>query len=172
MAQEQFAGNLVAIALDASSLINLSNANALEIVLGIPNSEFLISPIVAGECHSECVAEFVRLGATCNIKFVQDNEIDADAYLDLLALHALGQGETECLIVCVSGGHSICCDDKKARAVATEMLGEDRVLGSLRLLRFAVQHGRATHAEAFQMYQAMVVAGGFLPELPLEWFQP
>jgi len=162
----------VAIALDASSLINLSNADALEVALGIPNTNFLISPIVAGECHADCVAEFVRLSATCSIQFVQDNEIDADAYLELLALHDLGQGETECLIVCAAGGHSICCDDRKARAVATAMLGQDRVLGSLRLLKLAVEHGQATPANAFQMYQAMVTAGGFLPDLPFEWFQP
>jgi predicted nucleic acid-binding protein len=170
MALERLAEMLLAIALDACSIINLSNASALEIVLGMPERAFIVSPMVAGECHAECVVEVVRLTATCNITLAQEQDIDAALFLELLDNHELGQGETECIAICFAGHHSICCDDRKARAVATDLLGEERVMGSLRLLKWAVEAGRITSDAAYSAYRAMIDAGGFLPTLAPDWF--
>lgn len=161
----------MAITLDACSIINLSNANALEVVLGMPEKAFIVSPMVAGECHAECVVEVVRLTATCNITLAQEQDIDAALFLELLDTHELGQGETECLAICLTGNHSLCCDDRKARAVATELIGELRVMGSLRLLKWAVEAGRISSADAYIAYRGMIDAGGFLPELAPDWFE-
>lgn len=163
----------MAIAIDASSLINLSNAEALELTLGLPDREFLISPLVAGECHVECVAEIIRLTHFCPITLISDDQLDAELYLSLLADHELGAGETECITLCQSTDNMLfCCDDRKARQIAIASIGQDRVIGSLRLLKWAVEAGRTTSNGAYQTYMNMKAAGGFLPSLDQAWFDP
>ena len=168
---ERNARPTVAIAIDASSLINLANANALELALALPEYEFLISPVVAGECHAECIAEVVRLKEKYeHIILVDDNQIDAELYLDFLQQYELGEGETECIALCTSGGHLLCCDDRKARYVASTIIGSGRVLGSLRLLKWAVDCGLTSAENAHRVYLDMKLAGGFLPNIENDWF--
>lgn len=159
------------VAIDASSLINLSNAGALELALSQPNCEFLVSPMVAGECHAECVAEIMRLRQFRPITLIRDDQIDAEVYLDLLATYALGEGEMECIALCLSSQRMLCCDDRKARYVASELLGKRAVIGSIRLLKWSVNCERTSASQAYEIYLKMKTAGGFLPALDRNWFE-
>jgi predicted nucleic acid-binding protein len=64
-----------------------------------------------------------------------------------------------------------CTDDKKARTVAKSIVGADRVIGSIGLLKQAVTCGLLSPDEAYMAYKKMVAAGGFLPEIQLDYFQ-
>ncbi len=159
------------ISIDASSWINLSNAQALDKVLRIPGHQFLFSPLVANECHAACVGEIVQLAQTCAIVQVTDDQIDGDIFLGLVDEYNLGAGETECLAICLSQpGIIFCCDDRKARETAEHLLGNERVIGSLRLLKWSVAAGLVTGADAYRHYQEMKLHGGFLPDVAVGWF--
>jgi predicted nucleic acid-binding protein len=163
----------VEISIDASSWINLSNAGALGTVLRIPVHQFLFSPLVASECHAECIVEIVHLSQTCAVVQVTDDQIDGEIFLSLVEDYNLGAGETECLAICLSRPATLfCCDDKKARETAKLLLGENRVIGSLRLLKWAVEAASMTAAEAYLIYQNMKGRGGFLPDVDADWFNP
>jgi predicted nucleic acid-binding protein len=157
---------------DASSIINLSNAGALNIVTGLPDLTVCVSPLVVGECGPTCAAELLAHQDKGTIRFVDPEEVTAELFLSLLDEHDLGEGETECLALLLSGGYIFCCDDGKARKVGIALAGEDRVVGSLRLLKLAVEAGLCTSDQAFEYYQRMKDAGGFLPDVSLEWFRP
>ena len=163
----------VEIAIDASSWINLSNAAALESILRIPGYEFLFSPLVANECHADCVGDILALAATCALVQLTDDQIDGEVFLELVGEHDLGAGETECLAICLARSEAIfCCDDRKAREIAQALLGGGRVIGSLRLLKWSVEAGLITAAAAFERYQDMKAHGGFLPDVEPDWFNP
>jgi hypothetical protein len=70
-----------------------------------------------------------------------------------------------------TGNYVLCCDDEKARRVGMELAGEERVIGSLRLLKWIVAEDICTCDDAFVYYERMKAAGGFLPELSREWFE-
>jgi predicted nucleic acid-binding protein len=160
----------VDLIIDASSIINLDNAGALELVASLKNHILWVSPLVVGECQPTCAAELLRLERAGSFRFVDPDAISADSFLDLLEAHGLGDGETECLALCLGGPYVFCCDDGKARQTAITLFGAARVIGSLRLLKWCVADALATSELAFAMYREMKDAGGFLPEIQLEWF--
>ncbi|UPJ49949.1 hypothetical protein IVB30_00465 [Bradyrhizobium sp. 200] len=157
--------------IDASSVINLSNAGALEVVAALPNVNICVSPLVVGECEPTCAAELLGLQKQGTIRFVDPNEVSSERFLTLLDEHELGEGETECLALLLDGDYVFCCDDGKARRVAIGLADGAQVVGSLRLLKWAVEAGLCTAEQAFEYYQRMRDAGGFLPDIPPEWFQ-
>jgi predicted nucleic acid-binding protein len=156
---------------DASSIINLANAAALDIVTAFTDLTICVSPLVVGECGPTCAAELLAYKDKGAIRFVDAEEISSELFLSLLDEHDLGEGETECLALLLSGGYIFCCDDGKARKVGIALTSEDRVVGSIRLLKWAVEAGLCTGEQAFEYYQRMKDAGGFLPDVPHEWFQ-
>lgn len=164
--------NVVDLITDASSIINLSNAGALDLVTALPDVTICVSPLVVGECEPTCAAELLAHQERGAIRFVDADEIASEVFLSLLSEHELGEGETECLALLLNGDYSFCCDDGKARSVGIALSGEGHVMGSIRLLKLAVEAELCTPEEAFQYYRRMKDAGGFLPDLPIEWFDP
>ena len=63
-----------------------------------------------------------------------------------------------------------CFNEIKARHIGEELLGEGRVVGSLRLLKWCVVQEPANAEMAFNFYEAMRNAGGFLPDITVKWF--
>jgi predicted nucleic acid-binding protein len=163
--------DVVDLIIDASSVINLSNADALKVVAGLSNLNICVSPLVVGECEPTCAAELLALQDQGAIRFVDPNEVSSERFLALLDEHELGEGETECLALLLDGDYVFCCDDGKARRVAIALADEGQVVGSLRLLKWAVEAGHCTAEEAFEYYERMKDAGGFLPDIALRWFQ-
>jgi predicted nucleic acid-binding protein len=160
----------VDIIVDASSVINLDNASALDLVAGLEERLFWFSPLVIGECEPACAAEILRLEQQGKFKFVDPDDISAEVFLQLLEAHDLGEGETECLALCLAHPYVLCCDDQKARTIGMKLLGQERVIGSLRLMRWCVIDGLASADAAFELYEKMKRAGGFLPALEQRWF--
>lgn len=155
---------------DASSIINLVNAGALEAVASISGRTICVCPLVASECEPTCAAELLRLQQHGLIRFIDLEEISAEIFLNLLDFFDLGEGETECLSLLQNNDFVFCCDDSKARSAGVVLVGTDRVVGSLRLLKWAVADGIFDAATAFEYYERMKAFGGFLPEVTQEWF--
>lgn len=127
----------------------------------------MVGPIVVGESGSQIES---ALRASDASTFIDGTELSADDYLSLLSDHRLGEGETEALAIARQYGALLCSDDQKARKVGKKLLGEDRVIGSLRLMRWCVEEDICKCAQAFEASVAMRAHGGFIPELPQEFF--
>jgi predicted nucleic acid-binding protein len=158
------------IVLDASSIINLHNVAALDAAGHLRRCFFLLTPLVVGECQASSAAKLLELKAAGVIGFVDDTTIPTELFLRLLAEHRLGPGETEAISVCQLLGYALCCDDRSARRVGKEVLGDDRVIGSLRVLRWCVEETLFDCIVAFELFQQMRAAGGFLPQIGQPFF--
>lgn len=155
---------------DASSLINLTKAGALAIVLSLEGFTFGIGPLVENECGPDD-PELNAAIADGLIARLDDDAISANAFSNLLELYDLGDGETECLAFADSDAQFvICSDDGAARTVAASLFGADRVVGSLFLLRECVRKLLLTSEQARALYEVMRNMGGFLPDLAADYF--
>jgi predicted nucleic acid-binding protein len=156
--------------LDSSSIINLFNAGVLTLLCQLEEHEFSVPPMVVGECHRDCAVALVSLRDEGCVTFINDDAVDADEYLALLQAHRLGAGETECMAVAATDECSVCCDDRKARDAAAGLIGKERVVGSLRLLKWCVERLIIDCGAAFKAFQTMREQGGFLPDTPQSFF--
>jgi predicted nucleic acid-binding protein len=129
-----------------------------------------VSPLVIGECEPTCAATLLKIQQKDALHFVDPNYISSETFLELLSLHELGEGETECIAICLSRPFVLVCDDNKARQLARDLLGPDRVIGSIRLLKWCVIENLITADAAFKTYELMRATGGFLPQMLPEWF--
>lgn len=158
------------VVLDASTLINLDNGDALAQVLSIPDRSFRVSSEVLRE--SRTVAAAIKAAVEARqIALVDDSAIDADDYEAAIAAWQLGPGETECILAARSLGCSVACDDGAARKVIRREIGAGRLTGTVGLLRDAITAGLMTTEAAFESYQEMKRRGGFLPDLKLADFK-
>lgn len=156
---------------DSSSLINLFNADALEIFCAINRCSFFVPPLVMGECDGQCAEALLSLREHGCLDFIDDTSVDADNYIELLDRLRLGAGETECIAVATTSHDiAICCDDLRARNKATDVLGADRVIGSMRLLRWCVEDTILKCDEAYKAFNVMREKGGFLPDITQSFF--
>ena len=157
---------------DASALINLIKGEAFELILILPGFKFLVGPTVLQECvGSDEVVDMVRKAVDDGrVGVLDDSQISGALFLSLLERFKLGPGETECLTFAVDSDAVICSDDLKARQVAASEFGEDRVTGSLGLLRDAVRSGVTTAQLAWEAYERMKQEGGFLPDIDRNFF--
>jgi len=155
--------------LDACSLINLINGEVLEDVLELPEHRFAVGPQVLGECGGDATIIGAQFGA--RLTELSDEDLRATLFFDLLERYGLGPGETECLAFAIVNDGNVCSDDRKAREMAAEELGVERVLGTARLLRDTVAAGLLTPEQGERAYEKMRVSGGFLPILPPEYFR-
>lgn len=156
--------------LDSSSVINLVNAGALELVCGLDGIEWWLPPAVVDESGPTCAAVTLELQQLGLINFLDDDHVDAERFLALLDAHRLGAGETECVAIATDTDYHVCCDDRRARLMAAEIIGADRVFGTVRLLRWCVEQRRINCAEARGLLRAMRESGGFLPDTPQAYF--
>lgn len=156
--------------IDACAAINLHNCGKLALVCSLPGISIELSPIVVSECGLGCAAEIISLETAGLIRFVPDDEISTDRFLELVAEQDIGDGELESITVCEATGRSFCTDDGAARRLASRLLGAARVMGSLRLLKMAVEASLIPCSEAFAGYLTMRDNGGFLPQLETHFF--
>lgn len=150
--------------LDASTLLNLANGEVLSKVLRLPGATFQVSAVVRDE--SRTIAQAIDAAVEAGrLALVDDKLISVARFLRAKAEWGLDNGETECILAAAELGCSVACDDKAARKVISNALGEARLTGSIGLLREAVKAGLLTQAEAFAAYRLMRERGGFLPEI-------
>ena len=156
--------------LDSSSVINLANADALDLACSLADVEWWLPPIVVDESGPSCAAVALELQQRGLMHFLDDHEVNAELFLTLLDTHRLGAGETECVAIAMQADHHICCDDRRARAMAIDILGQGRVFGTIRVLRWCVEQRRIACAEARRLLRTMREMGGFLPDTPQDFF--
>lgn len=156
--------------IDACAAINLHNCGQLAVVCELPNVEIAMSPIVVSECGLDCAGEIIALHAAGRIHYVPDQEISPDRFLELVTDHDIGDGELESIAVCETTNRAFCTDDAAARRLATNLLGGQKVMGSLRLLKLAVEASLLKCTDAFAGYKQMRDSGGFLPDLANDFF--
>ena len=150
--------------IDASAIINLHNADALELLGCLGARRFWITPIVLGECEPSCSKELAKEISSNRIECISDGDLNAERFLALLDEHSLGLGETESIIACKTLGFGFCCDDKQARNLAKAVLGDSLVVGTIRVLRWCGKDKVIGCKEAFGLFGVMQACGGFLPK--------
>lgn len=126
--------------------------------------------MVVSECQVGSAAAILELQAAGAIGFLDDGVVPTSRFLELLELYELGDGETECIAICEVNGHMLCCDNRKAREVASTLFGRPRVVGTIRLLRWCVEEQLADCGLAHELFRAMRAAGGFLPDTDRNFF--
>lgn len=158
------------VVLDACSVINLTNVGALGHVLALAQCRLAVPPLVLAECNVNAVEQVAVAEADGLLDYINDDDVPADRYFDLLDELKLGEGETECIAIAEQEDFTVCCDDKRARTKAKALVGDDRVIGSLRLLKWCVEEATMTCDEAHGYALQMIEAGGFLPNMQHEYF--
>lgn len=158
------------IVLDACSIINLVNASGLGACADLENCQLLVGPIVFGECNEEPAKILTEMIATGRISQLEDADIPLDLFLGLLDQHNLGEGETECITAAVHSELMVCSDDGRARRIAARYRGDSQIVGSARLLQWCVQQGTLVCTDASGKFVQMKHCGGFLPDLPNDFF--
>lgn len=157
------------IVLDASALINLIRGDVLRPVLLIPDLIFHLGEIAKGEVVTD--AEIIDSAiAAGSISLLDDSTMSASEYLELLERHRLGRGETECLQYARARGFVVCADDRRARAVISSDIGQDKITGTIALMKRCVRTGLISSDAAFAAYMKMKRAGGFLPDVEAGYF--
>lgn len=158
-------------AVDSSSVINLINAGALGLVCGLERSELWLPPLVVDECGPSGAAAILEVCGQGSLHLVNDDTVPADLFLGLLNAHGLGDGETECIALALLDDElGVCCDDGKARSTARALIAPDRVIGTIRLLRWCVEEALIDCGQAFDLFRRMKAAGGFLPDTEQAFF--
>jgi predicted nucleic acid-binding protein len=160
----------VKVIIDASTLLNLTNGDVLELALALPQDDFFVSAEVRKE--SKTIAALIdELNIVGLLHFVDDDAISVDELGSSMAAWELGAGECECILAAKLDGSTVACDDYKARIRIQTELGRDRLSGSIGILASLVVAGLLSSGNAFQSYLRMRDAGGFLPALAAEYFR-
>ena len=160
------------VVMDACSVINLQNGGVLEIVCSLVAINVQIGPIAGGECSEELAETLAVLHDAGLIQYLTDTPLDADMFLKFVDEHRLGDGEAECIMLAdLDAETMVCCDDMRGRRKAQAILGEERIVGSIGLLKRAVAHDLISGPQAFASYELMKAAGGFLPDFDNEYFE-
>ena len=156
--------------IDACSLINLNNADSLDAACQLRGCDLWVSPIVIGECQPTCAATIMRLHNGGQLHVIDDNQIPSNIFLDLLFEYQLGDGETEAVAAARHCGFGLCCDDRQARNLGKKILGTDKVVGSLHILKLCVEEDLFNCSRASELLTSMQAAGGFLPSMSNSYF--
>jgi predicted nucleic acid-binding protein len=153
------------IVCDTCSLVNLLNGKKLAFVLNIPGTIFLIGPLVYREvCKVEGQKKIIDDLLACGKLKMWVEEINIELLSKLYSLYSLGDGETECIAICIENNVEMCSDDRKARMAGENELMKEKVMGSLRLLKMAVGADLIKCSDAKIAYHEMRAKGGFLPK--------
>ena len=154
--------------IDASTLINFYKASILCEIFEI-DEEYLIGEIVLHEC-GEIISCHL---AAKNDRWqkIDQTQISGSQFFELNVSRRLGICESECISYCLTSPKSaLVSDDKKARKVGVELLGDERITGTIGLLQKLVLTGRLSAIEAQMAYMKMKDSGSFLPKLDDEHF--
>ena len=152
------------VVVDASTLINLANGEVLSKVLQLPGFFFHVSSVVRRE--SKTIAEAIDAAVSNGrLVLVDDSMISVSEFKRAKRELKLDDGETECILAAQALGCVVASDDRAARKCVCDVLGEDRLSGSIRLLRYAIVEGIINGTQAFDAYLLMRERGGFLPVL-------
>jgi len=158
--------------IDACALVNLILGETAEECLRLIDPKVQVTPAIDKECHGRTqTAEALRALLASDLLETCNAEISSDALVEFMTVHRLGAGESEAILACAQIERHLWSDDRRARRVAAETLGDDRVTGTIGILLRLCGLGDVTPEAAYSAYCAMRAAGGFLPVIELEAFQ-
>ncbi|HEX5051777.1 MAG TPA: hypothetical protein VFZ65_08400 [Planctomycetota bacterium] len=113
-------------------LLNFLRVGRLDLLVGLPDSEFLVTDHVRGEVTGHAHAEQVRTAIEGGR--LREERVDAPdevaAFGRLQQTRVLGVGECAALAVAVCRRLSIAIDDRAARKKATALFGFGQFLGT------------------------------------------
>lgn len=160
------------LAIDACSAINLVNGSVLKTVLSLPDYEFFVGQLVLEECDGQSERRSILESAIEEglITEIDEDELSGELFESLTNEFGMGAGETECLTFAEQHGEGVVTDDGRARSVSTQRFGEHRLFGSIRLLKLCVENGLLQPAEGPQIVKQMIASGGYLPQVPDDYF--
>ena len=156
---------------DTCGVINAFKAGALDVVLILEDHTFVIGPAVVTESVQlrEVVQRHLDAG---RLVTADDGSIGATTVASISGSYNLGVGESECIAICQADpGLHFWSDDRRARAVASALLGPDRVIGTADLLRACVAQGLMPPLDAYTAYELARSRGAFMPALDRTDFQ-
>jgi predicted nucleic acid-binding protein len=157
--------------IDASGVINLLGGGIAEACLQFIEPASQVTPVVERECNKkEATALAFRNLLDAGLLGRHLDEISAEELAAFIEDNDLGAGESEAILACEQVGKDLWCDDRRARNVARERLGDQRVTGTLGVLLELVRLQDLAPEVAHVSYEAMIAAGGFLPARTLDEF--
>ena len=141
------------VVLDTSVLLNFLRVGRLDLLVQLPEHEFLVTDHVRLEViDAECAR---MLGAALRNEQLREERIDAPlevaAFQQLAAVRALGLGECAALAVAVCRQLPIAIDDKVARKKAQVLFGFEQFVGTAELVVAAIRCGLVDVAAADRM---------------------
>jgi predicted nucleic acid-binding protein len=137
---------------DANVLINLIHVDALAVVAGLPDYEFVVVDAVAEEITDEQQA--AALQAALDRTHLRKESLTEARALALFAdlLQVMGRGEAASLALAWGKNWCLACDEKRVfRRKATELLGEGRLLTTPGIIVLCIALGLITVEEADRM---------------------
>ena len=138
------------VVLDTSVLLNFLRVGRLDLLVQLPEHEFLVTDhvrleVIDGECAR-------MLGVALRNEQLREERIDAPlevaAFQQLAAVRALGLGECAALAVAVCRQLPIAIDDKVARKKAQVLFGFEQFVGTAELMVDAIRCGLVDVAAA------------------------
>ncbi len=146
-------GERTQVVLDTSVLLNFLRVGRLDLLVGLPGHEFLLTDHVRGEVTYPAQAATLQQALQNRqlVELLVDDPGELLAFGRLTALRVLGVGECAALAVAVSRGLPIGIDDKAARKKAVALFGFDRFIGTADLVALAVRAGLINAADAAKL---------------------
>jgi predicted nucleic acid-binding protein len=134
---------------DANVLINLIHVEALAMVAGLPEYEFVVVDAVVQEITDEQQAAVLQTAFAQNhLRQESLTEPDALALFAELA-QVMGRGEAASLALAAGKNLSLACDEKRVfRRKAVEILGKERLLTTPGIIVLCIRQGLITIEEA------------------------
>jgi len=140
-------------------------------VLTLRGYRFLLGPAVTGE-SIQLREEISRLLEAGLFLTSDEAKVSAVAVASISRAYNLGIGESECITICQADAKlTLWSDDRRARTVASNLLGTNRVVGTADLLRACVEQNLFSPLEAYSAYELARSRGAFLPPLTQISFQ-
>jgi hypothetical protein len=161
------------VILSVSALTNLAQGQAINLILSVDTYVLHVGTLTLYEyggnfSSNDPVAAAIRAGA---INVHDGHELPAKDLIALVNQLAISAGEAECVMYSRLRDYKICCDDDYARQKIETADGINLLTCTSELLKLAVEGRRITAAEAFQAHEKIVESGGFLKEVPIDYFR-
>lgn len=129
--------------LDTSVLLNFLRAGRLDLLVDLPEHEFLLTDHVRSEVMQPALAaalgDAIARGGLREVRV--DTAEELEAFGRLASLRVLGVGECAAIAFAVCRGLSIAMDDRTARKKAVAMFGFERFVGTAELVVVAIRSG-------------------------------
>lgn len=158
--------------IDACAVINLIAGQTAKECLGNIDPTVQITQAAEGECGQKKTVKTAAELLEAELLTRCPTNIDADELAAFIAEHDLGAGESEAILACSKIERHLWSDDRRARRIGTEKLGQGHVTGTIGILKELVRLGDIEQTSAYDAYAAMRAAGAFLPDMTIDDFKP